>query len=202
MGRLIASEFATMDGVFEDPSGMEEFEHGGWALTIDQGEEGRRIKVDEVFDAEALLFGRVTYETQLRTWERAGVEEDPGLAAKAMSLPRYVVSSTLEEPEDPNTTVLRGDAVEQVAMLKESIEGTILLTGSAELMAALFEAQLLDEIRIMIYPVILGEGKPLFLPDTERRPVRLARGDTIGEGIAYFVFVPREPTAQERAMGL
>ena len=200
MGEIIVSELATLDGVFEDPAGMEGFEHGGWALEVDQGEEGRRIKVDEVFDAEALLFGRVTYETQLITWERA--EDDSGLSAKAMSLPRYVVSSTMDEPSDPNTTVLRGDVATQVAMLKESIGGTILVSGSSQLLRTLFEERLADEIRVMVYPVTLGVGKPLFPPETAVRPMALAHGDTLGEGIAYFVFVPREATPEERAMGL
>jgi dihydrofolate reductase len=190
MGRLIVSEMTTLDGIFEDPTGLEGFEHGGWSLTVDQGEDGRRIKVDEVFDAAALLFGRITYETQLEVWERA--EDDFGLVEKAMSLPRYVVSSTMEEPDDPKTTVLRGDVVEQVSALKESIDGPILMIGSSQLLRTLFEARLADEIRLMIYPMEVGEGKPVFPLETAPRPVKLAHSDTLGDGIAYFVFEPRE----------
>jgi dihydrofolate reductase len=199
MGRLIVSEMATLDGIFEDPTGLEGFEHGGWSLTIDQGDEGRRIKIDEVFDAAALLFGRITYETQLDLWER--VDDDTGVAEKAMSLPRYVVSSTLEDPDDPNTTVLRGDVVEQIKMLKESIEGPILMVGSSQLLRTLFEEGLADEIRLMLYPLMLGEGKPLFPQETTARPVKLAHGDTLGDGIAYFVFEPRDPDEPEPEVG-
>lgn len=201
MGKIIVTELATLDGVFEDPAGIEGFEFGGWALDVDQGEEGRRIKVDEIFDAEALLFGRITYESQLHAWELRS-EEDMGLSAKAMSLPRYVVSSTMEDPDDPNVTVLRGNVVAQVAMLKESVPGTILVPGSSQLVRTLFEETLLDEMRVMVYPKLLGAGKPLFPPETTRRPMRLAHGDTLGAGIAYFVFVPREPTPEEQAQGL
>lgn len=193
MGRLIVSEMATLDGIFEDPTGLEGFEHGGWSLTVDQGEAGRRIKVDEVFDAAALLLGRITYETQLDLWER--VDDDSGLAERAMSLPRYVVSSTLEQPDDPNTTVLRGDVVAQISMLKESVDGPILMIGSSQLLRTVFEARLADEIRLMLYPVVIGEGKPLFPLETTARPVKLAHGETLGDGIAYFVFEPREPSA-------
>lgn len=200
MGRIIVSELATLDGVFEDPAGIEGFELGGWALEIDQGEEGRRIKVDELFDAAALLFGRVTYEMQRHAWELTDPEF--GLAKRGLSMPKYVVSSTLEDPRDENTTVLRGDVVEQVGMLKEELDGDILVPGSATLVRTLFEEKLLDQMRIMVYPVLLGAGRPLFDPDTARRAMRLAHSETVGTGIALFVFEPREPTAEERARGL
>ncbi|MEZ5076461.1 MAG: dihydrofolate reductase family protein [Solirubrobacterales bacterium] len=193
MGRLIVSEMATLDGIFDDPTGYEGLEHGGWSLTVDQGEDGRRIKVDEVFDAAALLLGRVTYETQMDLWRRAA--DDSGLAKKAMSLPRYVVSSTLEQPDDPQTTVLGGDVVEQVSMLKQAVDGPILMIGSSQLLRTVFEARLADEIRLMLYPVVIGEGKPLFPRETTARPVKLAHGGTVGDGVAYFVFEPREPSA-------
>lgn len=198
MGKIIVTELATLDGVFEDPAGIDGFELGGWALDVDQGEAGRRIKVDEIFDAEALLLGRVTYESQLHAWElRAG--EDMGISAHAMSLPKFVVSSTMEDSEDPTVTVLRGHVARQVEMLKDMLPGTILVPGSSHLMRTLFEETLLDEMRIMVYPVLLGAGKPLFPPETEERPMRLAHGDTLGDGIAYFVFVPRDPTPEEAA---
>lgn len=200
MGRIIVSELSTLDGVFEDPAGIEDFELGGWALGIDQGEEGRRIKVDEVFDASALLFGRVTFEMQLRAWELT--DSEFGLAKKGLSLPKYVVSSTIEDPECENTTVLRGDVAEQVRMLKEELDGDILVPGSGMLVRTLFEEGLLDQMRIMVYPVLLGAGRPLFDPDTARRAMRLAHSETVGTGIAFFVFEPREPTAEERASGL
>lgn len=200
MGRIIVSELATLDGVFEDPTGIEDFELGGWALDVDQGDDGRRIKVDEVFDAEALLFGRVTYEMQLRAWELTDPEF--GLARQGLAMPKYVVSSTLEDPEGENTTVLRGNVVEQVAMLKEALVGDILVPGSATLVRTLFEEKLLDQMRIMVYPVLLGAGRPLFDPATARREMRLAHSETVGTGIAFFVFEPREPTAEERAQGL
>lgn len=189
MAKLIASMVTTLDAVIEDPVGVEDFEHGGWMFDVDQGEDGRQIKLEEAFLTEAVLMGRVTYEYLVN--HRA--EEDQfGIAKKADTMPKYVVSSTLEDPEWENTTVLRGDVVHQVQMLKDQLDGDIVVPGSAQLVHTLFEEDLLDEIRVMLYPVILGEGKQLLPPDAEPKPMKLARTASVGEGICYFVLEPRE----------
>ena len=165
MAKIVVSVAATLDGVIEDPVGVEDFEHGGWIFDVDQGEDGRQIKLEEAFLAEASLMGRRTYEYFA---EHRSDEDGFGIAQKADTMPKYVVSSTLEEPEWENTTVLRGDVVSQVQMLKEQLEGDIVVPGSGQLVHTLFEADLLDEIRIMLYPVVLGAGKQLLPPDAGR----------------------------------
>ncbi len=139
--------------------------------------------------------GRITYEGLASCWP--GREDDTGYAAKINSMPKFVVSSTLEEPEWENTTVLRGDVVDQVAMLKEEVEGDIVVPGSPQLVRTLFEEDLLDELRIMVFGRVLGTGKRLFPPGVEEKPMRLAHGTEFGTGVAYFVFEPREEAAPE-----
>lgn len=195
MGKIAVSELVTLDWVIEDPGGGEGFEHGGWMLDFDQGEEGRQVKFEEIFHAEALLMGRVTYEGLSDCWPWR--KDDDGYAAKLNSMPKFVVSSTLEEPEWENTTVLRGDVVEQVAMLKEELEGDIVVPGSPQLVRTLFEEELLDELRIMMFGRVLGAGKRLFAPGTEEKPMRLSHSANVGAGVAYFVFEPREEVPHE-----
>jgi dihydrofolate reductase len=191
MGRLVASELVTLDMVIEDPGGGGDFEHGGWVLGIDQGEDGRQIKLEEIFLAEALLMGRVTYEMLFAYWPDA--TDELGFAKRINTMPKYVVSSTLEEPEWENTTVLRGDVVPQVLMLRDQLQGDIVIPGSAQLVRTLFDEELLDQLRMMLYPVYLGTGKQLFEGEPVPKPVRLAKKDRVGDGICYFVFEPREP---------
>jgi len=193
VARIIASELVTLDMVIEDPGGGGGFEHGGWVLHIDQGEDGRQIKLEEIFLAEALLMGRVTYEGLASCWP--GMTDELGFAQKINTMPKYVVSSTLDEPEWENTTVLRGEVIPQILMLRDQLRGDIIIPGSAQLVRTLFDAELLDQLRLMLYPVFLGTGKQLFAPDAEPKPVRLAKGDNVGEGICYFVFEPREVSA-------
>ncbi|MGC1166293.1 MAG: dihydrofolate reductase family protein [Solirubrobacterales bacterium] len=193
MGRIVASEVVTLDMVIEDPGGGGDFEHGGWVLGIDQGEDGRQIKLEEIFLAEALLMGRVTYEALVSYWPYAS--DDLGFAERINTMPKYVVSSTLEEPEWENTTVLHGDVVPQTLMLRDQLEGDIVIPGSAELVRTLFDEELLDQLRMMLYPVFLGTGKQLFACDADPKPVRLTRKDRVGDAICYFVFEPREVDA-------
>jgi len=190
MGRVVVSELITLDGVIEDPIGLEDFEHGGWAVRIDQGEDGRQIKIEEMFTADALLMGRRTYEGLVAALPVA--KDYFGLVRKVTAMPKYVVSSTLEEPELENTTVLRGEPVEQVTMLKQALDGEILVPGSAQLVQTLFEEDLLDAIRLMVYPVLLEAGKTFLPARTEPKPMRLARNERVGKGIVFFVFEPRE----------
>jgi dihydrofolate reductase len=193
VARIIASEMVTTDMVIEDPGGGGGFEHGGWMLEFDQGEDGRQIKLEEIFFAEALLMGRITYERLASYWP--GASDDAGFAQKINTMPKYVVSSTLEEPGWENTTVLRGSVIPQVLMLRDQLQGDILVPGSAQLVGTLFEEELLDQLRMMVYPVFLGTGKRLFSDDTPRMPVRLAECTNVGEAISYFVFEPREEDA-------
>ncbi len=148
VGRIVVTEFVSLDGVMDDPGGSEGFEHGGWSFEINRGEEGDRFKLDEVLEAEAQLLGRVTYEGFAAAWP--SITDEAGFAEKMNSMPKYVVSSTLEEPEWNNSTVLRGDVVEEVAKLKQEVDGVILIAGSARLVQALVEHDLVDELRLMV----------------------------------------------------
>jgi dihydrofolate reductase len=160
MSRIVVSEFVTLDGVMEDPGGAEGFDRGGWAFKFDRGPEGDRFKLDELMDASALLLGRRTYEGFAAAWpERT---DEVGFADKMNSLPKYVVSSTLHDPTWNNSTVITGDSL---AKLKQEVDGDILVAGSAQLVGALAADDLVDEYRLMVFPVILGTGKKLF-PDT------------------------------------
>jgi dihydrofolate reductase len=189
VGRIIASEMATLDGVIEDPVGSGDFELGGWAFDVDQGECGRQIKLEEAFLTEAVLMGRGTYDYYAA---RPLPEDKFGLSERFREIPKYVVSSTLEEPAWENTTVLRGDVVLQALMLKDTLEGDIVVPGSPQLVQTLFQEDLLDEIRVMLYPIVLGEGKQLLQPEGEAKPMKLKRRATVGDGICYFILEPRD----------
>lgn len=178
----------TLDGVIEDPVGSGDFEHGGWAFDVDQGECGRQIKLEEAFLTEAVLMGRGTHDYFAA---HALPEDEFGLADRFREVPKYVVSSTLEEPAWENTTLLRGDVVLQALMLKDTLEGDIVVPGSAQLVQTLFQEDLLDEIRVMLYPMVLGEGKQLFELG-EQKPMKLTRRTTVGDGICYFILEPRD----------
>jgi dihydrofolate reductase len=178
MGKLVVSEFITVDGVAEDPGG-EAFERGGWAFQFDRGQDGDRFKLDEVRAAEALLLGRVTYEGFARAWPK--MKDDVGFAEKMNSMPKYVASRSLQNPEWANTTVLDGDVVEAVGKLKEQAEGDLLVNGSMSLAQTLLEQGLVDEVRLMVFPVVLGAGKRLFGDTTKPRPLRQVENRPAGD---------------------
>jgi dihydrofolate reductase len=158
MGKIVVTEFSSLDGVVEDPGGAEGYEHGGWSFTFDQGEEGRKFKFDELMAADAQLLGRVTYQGFAKAWPAM---EDPfGFADKMNGMPKYVVSTTLTDPSWQNTTVL--DNAVAAADLKGKHEGDILVAGSATLVRALTDLGLVDEYRLMTFPLVLGSGKRLF----------------------------------------
>jgi dihydrofolate reductase len=184
MGRIVVTEFVSLDGVMEDPGGAEGFEHGGWTFEIDRGEEGDRFKMDEALDSEALLLGRRTYEGFAAAWPSREGE----FADKFNRMPKYVVSATLEDPEWSNSTVLSGDLAEDVARLRESTEGNIVVHGSAQLVQALVEHDLVDELRLMVFPVVLGKGKRLFGETSRKKRLRLTGSKTVGDGIAVLVY--------------
>ncbi|MGZ4337697.1 MAG: dihydrofolate reductase family protein, partial [Gaiellaceae bacterium] len=148
MGKIVVTEFVSLDGVMEDPGGAENFKHGGWSFEIARGEEGDKFKLDEAFASEALLLGRVTYEGFAEAWPSREGE----FADKFNNMPKYVVSSTLDEPEWNNSTVLKGDLVEEVGKLKREHDGDIVVHGSARLVQTLIEHDLVDEFRLMVYP--------------------------------------------------
>ena len=186
MGRIVVTEFVSLDGVMEDPGGSENFRYGGWTFEIDRGDEGNKFKLDETMASEALLLGRVTYEGFATAWPSREGE----FADKFNSMPKYVVSTTLDEPGWNNTTVLRGDVAGEVAKLKREKEGDIVVHGSAQLVQALLENGLVDELRLMVFPVVLGSGKRLFGETGDKKPLRLADSKTVGDGVAILVYRP------------
>ena len=181
MRKIVVAEFISLDGVVEDPGGSESFKYGGWSFEIARGEEGDKFKVDEVFSSEALLLGRVTYEGFAAAWPSR--TDDVGFADKFNSMPKYVVSSTLEDPEWNNSTVLNGDLATEVAKLKQEHDGDIVVHG-------LVEHDLVDEYRLMVYPVLLGAGKRLFGETTGKKPLRLVSSQVVGDGVAILVYQP------------
>lgn len=186
MGRIVVTEFVSLDGVMEDPGGSEDFKHGAWTFEIERGEEGDKFKLDEAFSSEALLLGRVTYEGFAAAWPSREGE----FADKFNTMPKYVVSSTLENPEWNNSTVLKGDVPEEVAKLKEEQDGDIVVHGSAQLVQTLVEHDLVDEVRLMVFPVVLGSGKRLFGETRDKKALRLTDSKTVGDGVAILIYEP------------
>ena len=184
MAKIIVTEFVSLDGVMEDPGGAEDFEYGGWTFEIDRGEEGNRFKLDETMESDGLLLGRVTYEGFAAAWPSREGE----FADKFNSMPKYVVSSTLDEPDWTNTTVLRGDLTEAVAKLKAEADGNIVVHGSARLVQTLLEHDLVDEVRLMVFPVVLGKGKRLFGETSGKKRLQLVDSRTVGDGVAILVY--------------
>jgi dihydrofolate reductase len=186
VGRIVVTEFVSLDGVMEDPGGAEGYEHGGWSFQVSRGDEGDKFKLDELVDAEAQLLGRVTYEGFAKAWP--SITDEAGFAEKMNSMPKYVVSSTLTDPEWQNTTVLSGDVAEEVSRLKQQVDGNILVAGSAQLVQALIEHDLVDELRLMVYPVVLGSGKSLFGKTSDKKALRLADSKVVGDGVQILVY--------------
>jgi dihydrofolate reductase len=186
VGRIVVTEFVSLDGVMEDPGGAEGFEHGGWALAISRGDEGDKFKLDELVEADAQLLGRVTYEGFAAAWPSR--TDDVGFAEKMNTMPKYVVSTTLGEPEWENTTVLRD--LDEVAKLRDELEGTILVAGSRQLVHGLLERDLVDELRLMVFPIVLGSGKRLLGEVQETKRLRLEDSRTVGDGVAILVYAP------------
>ena len=186
MGKIVVTEFVSLDGVMEDPGGSENFAQGGWSFKISRGDEGDKFKLDEAFASEALLLGRVTYEGFAEAWPT----RDGEFADKFNNMPKYVVSSTLDEPEWNNSTVLKGDVVEEVRKLKEEQHGDIVVHGSARLVQTLIEQDLVDELRLMVYPVVLGSGKRLFGDTSDGKPLRLVESKVVGDGVSILVYRP------------
>ena len=185
MGALVVTEFVSIDGVFEDPGGAEGYEHGGWTFEYDRGEEGDRFKLDELMQAEAQLLGRVTYEGFAAAWPS---REGP-FADKLNNDPKYVVSTTLTDASWQNTTVISGDVVDRIRQLKADVAGDILVAGSGTLVRTLLAADLVDELRLMVFPTILGRGKRLFGDGIDRLKLRLAESRVVGsDGVQVQIY--------------
>ena len=186
MGRIVVTECVSLDGVMEDPGGAENFKHGGWTFEINRGDEGDKFKLDETLSSEALLLGRVTYQGFAEAWPSREGE----FADKFNTMPKYVVSSTLEEAEWKNSTVVTGDVADEVAKLKQEHDGDIVVHGSGRLVQALLEHDLVDELRLMVFPVLLGSGKRLFGETSNKKPLRLVDSRVVGDGVAIVIYEP------------
>ena len=184
MGRIVMSENVSLDGVIEDPAGDEGFRRGGWVGLLAGREELARVALDEALGAEALLLGRRSYEWLASRWPSRSGE----LADRLNSLPKYVVSSTLEDPDWNNSTVLEGDVVNEVSKLKEELNGEIVVPGSSQLLRTLMEHDLVDELRLKIFPVVLGAGERLFGETSDKRPMRLIDTRSLGDGIVFLTY--------------
>jgi dihydrofolate reductase len=184
--RLVVSEFVTLDGVMEDPGGGEKFEHGGWAFQFDRGAEGDKFKLDELLEADAMLLGRVTYEGFAAAWPSR--TDEAGFADKMNTMAKYVVSSTLTEPTWQNSTVVRGDVAAEVSKLKQQPGGNLLVAGSCQLAQDLLRHRLVDELRLMVFPIVLGSGKRLFGDGLGPTALRLTRSDAVGDGVLLLTY--------------
>jgi dihydrofolate reductase len=184
MGKIVVTEFVSLDGVMEDPGGAEDFARGGWVFEIGQGEEGGKFKLEETMASKAMLLGRKTYDGFAAAWP----EREGEFADRFNSMPKYVVSSTLENPEWTNSTVLAGDVVDEVTKLRAAIDGDIVVHGSAQLVQTLIEHDLVDELRLMVFPIVLGTGKRLFGETSGKKRLQLAESKTVGDGVLINIY--------------
>jgi dihydrofolate reductase len=186
MGKIIISENVSLDGVIQDPAGDEGFRLGGWVGLIKDRPGANKLALDEALGAEALLLGRRSYEWFAARWPSRSGE----LADRLNSMPKYVVSSTLEDPDWNNSTVLKSDAVDEVSKLKQELNGEIVVVASFQLLRTLMECDLVDELRLKIYPVVLGAGERLFGETSDKKPMRLVDTKTIDGDVAYLSYEP------------
>jgi dihydrofolate reductase len=195
MSQVVVSEFVSLDGVMEDPGGAEEFEHGGWVFQFDRGPEGDKFKLDEVMDADALLLGRVTYQGFAEAWPSR--TDEAGFADKMNNMPKFVVSTTLDEAEWNNSTLIKGDVAEAVSKLKQQLDGNILVAGSRQLVQTLIQHDLVDEYRLMVFPIVLGSGKRLFPEGSEPTTLQLVDSDSVGAGVLILTYRTAEQPREE-----
>jgi dihydrofolate reductase len=190
MGKVVVTEFISLDGVIEDPGGSEDFEHGGWSFEYDRGEDGDQFKLDELKATDAGLLGRVTYEGFAAAWpERGGDEDEGGFAEKLNNMPKYVVSTTLKDPEWNNSHVISENVPEEIKKLKDEYDGDIQVAGSATLVKTLLENDLVDQWNLMVFPTILGSGKRLFPDGMDRRKLKLTEDRGVGsDGIRVQIY--------------
>lgn len=187
MGNVVVTEFVSLDGVMQAPGG-EDFKYEGWTFDFDRGDEGNEFKLNEVLEAEANLLGRVTYESFAGAWPSREGE----FADRMNSMPKYVVSSTLVDPEWNNTTVIKGDVPEEVSKLKQQVDGDILVAGSRQLVQALIEHDLVDELRLMVFPVVLGTGDRVFGETSDKKTMTLIDTKPVGpDGVLILTYQPK-----------
>jgi dihydrofolate reductase len=185
VGRIVVTEFVSLDGVFEDPGGAENYEYGGWTFEYDRGDEGNAFKLDELMEAKVQLLGRVTYEGFAEAWP----SRDGPFADKLNNDPKVVVSTTLTDPQWNNTTVIDSDVVERLKQLRDETDGSILVAGSGMLVETLLGADLVDELRLMVFPTILGRGRRLFPDGIDRLKLALVESRTVGpDGVQVQMF--------------
>jgi dihydrofolate reductase len=184
MGTIVISENVSLDGVIQDPAGDEGFRLGGWVGLIKESPQLNELALDEALAAEALLLGRRSYEWFAARWPSRSGE----LADRLNSLPKYVVSSTLEDPAWNNSTVLNGNVVDEVSKLKQELNGEIAVAGSFQLLRTLLEHDLVDVLRLKIFPVVLGDGERLFGETSDKKPMRLVDTQTVGDGVAVLTY--------------
>ena len=184
MGKIVISDNVSIDGIIQDPAGDEGFKHGGWVGLIKDNPQIYKLALDEALAAEALLLGRRTYEWFASRWPSRSGE----LADRLNSLRKYVVSSTLQDPSWNNSSILKGDVLMEVSKLKKDVNGDIVVPASFHLARMLMEHDLTDELRMKIFPVILGAGERLFGAIGDRKPMRLVASRTFDGGIAYLVY--------------
>jgi dihydrofolate reductase len=190
MGKLVVSQFVSVDGVFQDPGGVGEIDRGGWSFKAEHGDDFNEFKFAELMAADAQLLGRTTYEGFARVWPE--MEETEGeFAVKMNKMPKYVVSTGIENPTWENTTVIRENVGDEVRRLKDEIEGDILVAGSGRLIQTLVDEGLIDEWRLMIFPIIVGDGEHLFDGQRDLTELRLKDSKVIGpDGIIVLTYVP------------
>jgi dihydrofolate reductase len=186
MARIVVTEFVSLDGVMQAPGGGEDYQHAGWTFAFHRGAQGDQFKLEETISAAALLLGRVTYEGFAAAWPTMQGE----FADKFNSMPKYVISSTLQRADWNNSTVLRGEVVAEVSKLRQELDGDVLVNGSAQLVQTLLEHDLIEELRLMVFPVVLGSGKRLFDVTSDKKPFRLTDSKTVGEGVSILVYRP------------
>ena len=186
MGKIVVTEFMSLDGVMEDPGGSEGATHGAWTFQFDRGPEGNKFKVDELFESEALLLGRVTYQGFASAWPSRSDE----FADRMNSIRKYVVSTTMSDLDASwnNTKVIRGDVVAGIAALKKEHRGDLLVEGSARVVQTLMRHGLVDELRLMVFPIVLGSGKRLFGDMDHAAKLQLTSSKTAGDGIMLLTY--------------
>jgi dihydrofolate reductase len=189
MGRIVITEFISLDGVIEDPGGAEDFKYGGWSFEFDRGDAGNTFKLDETMNSAALLLGRVTYEGFAAAWP----QRDGEFADKFNTMPKYVVSSTIDGSEWTNTTVLDGDVPAAVRKLRDEVDGDIVVHGSGQLAQTLLEHDLVDRWHLMVFPVVLGAGRRLFGETSAKKPLKLVSSETVGDGVTVQIYEPASP---------
>ena len=186
MGRIVVTEFISLDGVVEAPGGDDGFVRGAWTFEFERGDDGNQFKADETANSAGMLLGRKTYEGFAQAWP----EREGEFADMFNNMPKYVVSSTLTDPEWTNSTVISGDLATEVARVRDETDGDLVVHGSIQLVQGLLEAGLVDELRLMMFPVVLGTGRKLFADADASKTFKLTDSKTVGEGVPILILEP------------